>query len=244
MQNYDLKDMIYEGKAKKIFKSQNSDEVEIYYKDDATAFNNLKKSSLKNKGEINATITACIYKYLEKNGINTHFIKVLEPRLHLCKKVKIIPLEVIVRNIIAGSFAKRLNIKEGTKPKNVIFEICYKNDELGDPLINDSHALALGLATKEDLTQIYSMASKINNLLKEFFLKCDIDLIDFKLEFGKDKDSNLILADEISPDSCRLWDKETHKKLDKDRFREDLGGVVKAYEEVLLRIRKAGLLCL
>jgi len=243
MHDDDLKDMIYEGKAKKIFKSENSDEVKIYYKDDATAFNNLKKSSLKNKGEINATITTCIYKYLEKNGIKTHFIKVLEARLQLCKKVKIIPLEVIVRNIIAGSLAKRLDIKEGTKAKSTIFEICYKNDDLGDPLINDSHALALGLANKEDLEQIYSMACRINNLLKEFFEKCDIELIDFKLEFGKDKDLNIILADEISPDSCRLWDKKTQKKLDKDRFREDLGEVIKAYEEVLLRIKKAGLLC-
>ena len=229
---------LYEGKAKKVYKTENPDEVVIYYKDDATAFNNLKKGQIQNKGILNAEITTIIFNYLKKNGVVTHLIENLSERAQLCKKVEIIPLEVIVRNTLAGSTARLLKMEEGKALNAPIFEICYKKDELGDPMINDSHAIALNIATREELDEIYSQTKKINELLKEFFKKADIELVDFKIEFGKDAVGNIILADEISPDCCRLWDKDTRKKMDKDRFRRDLGDVEEAYQEVLSRISR------
>lgn len=227
---------IYEGKAKKIYTTENPNEIIIFYKDDATAFNNIKKGTIENKGILNHRITTLIYDYLSKNGIPTHHIASLDERSQLCKKVEIVPLEVIVRNILAGSTAKLLGIEEGYQLSAPIFEICYKKDELKDPLINDYHAIALGLATREELDRIYELTAKINLLLIEFFKNAGIKLVDFKIEFGRDMEGNIILADEISPDSCRLWDAVTEKKLDKDRFRRDLGDVEDAYVEVLNRI--------
>ena len=230
------KEMLYEGKAKKVYATDNADEIIVYYKDDATAFNGEKKGSIKDKGIMNNEITSLLFKMLEKNGIKTHFIEKLSDREQLCQKVKIFPLEVIVRNLIAGSMAKRLGIEEGTVPPNTIFEICYKNDEYGDPLINDHHAVALKLATYDELKYIYEVTSKVNNLLKEALDKIGITLVDFKVEFGKNSKGEILLADEITPDTCRFWDKETGKKLDKDRFRRDLGSIEEAYIEVLNRL--------
>lgn len=227
---------IYEGKAKKIYKGEKEDEIIVYYKDDATAFNNIKKGTIVNKGILNHKITTKIFKYLEENGIPTHLLETIDERTQKCKKVEIIPLEVIVRNVLAGSTAKLLGIEEGLELQTPIFEICYKKDELKDPLINDYHAIALNLATRSELDKIYELTAKINTLLIEFFKKIGIKLVDFKIEFGRDKDGNVILADEISPDSCRLWDAKTNEKLDKDRFRRDLGKVEEAYIEVLNRI--------
>ena len=230
------KEMMYEGKAKKIYATDNPDEIIVYYKDDATAFNGEKKGSIKDKGVMNNEITTLLFKMLEKNGVKTHFIEKLNEREQLCQKVKIFPLEVIVRNLIAGSMAKRLGIEEGTVPPNTIFEICYKNDEYGDPLINDHHAVALKLATYDELKYIYEVTSKVNNLLKDALDKIGITLVDFKIEFGKNAKGEILLADEITPDTCRFWDKETGKKLDKDRFRRDLGSIEEAYIEVLNRL--------
>ena len=230
------KEMMYEGKAKKVYATDNADEIIVYYKDDATAFNGEKKGSIKDKGVMNNEITSLLFKMLEKNGIKTHFIEKLSDREQLCQKVKIFPLEVIVRNLIAGSMAKRLGIEEGTVPPNTIFEICYKNDEYGDPLINDHHAVALKLATYDELKYIYEVTAKVNNLLKDALDKIGITLVDFKVEFGKNSKGEILLADEITPDTCRFWDKETGKKLDKDRFRRDLGSIEEAYIEVLNRL--------
>ncbi|ADG70811.1 phosphoribosylaminoimidazolesuccinocarboxamide synthase [Brachyspira innocens] len=230
------KEMIYEGKAKKVYATDDPDQIIVYYKDDATAFNGEKKGSIKDKGVMNNEITSLLFKMLEKNGIKTHFIEKLNDREQLCQRVKIFPLEVIVRNLIAGSMAKRLGIEEGTVPPNTIFEICYKNDEYGDPLINDHHAVALKLATYDELKYIYDVTSKVNNLLKEALDKIGITLVDFKVEFGKNSKGEILLADEITPDTCRFWDKETGKKLDKDRFRRDLGSIEEAYIEVLNRL--------
>lgn len=227
---------MYEGKAKRVYSTENPNEVIIFYKDDATAFNNLKKGTIVNKGILNHKITTKIFNYLEENGIPTHMIKTIDERNQLCKKVEIIPLEVIVRNTLAGSTAKLLGIAEGLELNAPIFEICYKKDELNDPLINDYHAVALGLATKEELETIYALTAKINTLLIAFFKNIGIKLVDFKIEFGRDVNNNIILADEISPDSCRLWDLKTNEKMDKDRFRRDLGKVEEAYIEVLNRI--------
>ena len=227
--------LLYEGKAKKIFSTDKEDEILVYYKDDATAFNGIKKAQIENKGILNNSITTTLFELLEKKGIKTHFIKKLNDREQLCKKVEIIPLEVIVRNVAAGSMAKRYGIEEGTKLKTTVFELSYKNDELGDPLINDYHAVAMGLATFEELLEIYHLASEINDILKDVFLKKDINLIDFKLEFGR-FNGEILLADEISPDTCRFWDVKTGEKLDKDRFRRDLGNVTEAYVEILSRI--------
>lgn len=232
------KEFLYEGKAKQIFATDEPDKIIIHYKDDATAFNGVKKASISNKGILNNKITELLFNKLEKEGIPTHFIKRIDERNQLCKKVTIFPLEVIVRNVIAGSMAKRLNIPEGTQPTNTIFEICYKKDELGDPLINDHHAVAINACTYDELKQIYTYTEKINNLLKKIFLDEGITLVDFKIEFGKTIDGKIVLADEISPDTCRLWDKKTGKKLDKDRFRRDLGSVEEAYIEILERISK------
>lgn len=230
-------EMIYEGKAKKIFTTENPEEVIIYYKDDATAFNGVKKAQIVDKGILNNQICEVIFLKLEESGIPTHFIRRIDERSQLCKKVNIIPLEVIVRNIIAGSMAKRLQIPEGTIPSNTILELSYKNDELGDPLINDHHAVALGICTYDELNEIYAMTFKINDLLKEFFLQHKVKLVDFKIEFGRTSEGEIILADEISPDTCRFWDAETNMKLDKDRFRRDLGNVKEAYIDILNRIK-------
>ncbi|MEK6263927.1 MAG: phosphoribosylaminoimidazolesuccinocarboxamide synthase [Clostridium sp.] len=229
--------LLYEGKAKIMYSTEKEDEVRVYFKDDATAFNGIKKAQIDNKGILNNSITTMLFQLLEKKGIKTHFIKKLSDREQLCKKVEIVPLEVIVRNVAAGSMAKRYGIAEGTELKTTVFELSYKNDDLGDPLINDSHAVAMGLATPEELSKIYDSASKINDILREVFLKVDINLIDFKLEFGR-FNGQIILADEISPDTCRFWDVKTGEKLDKDRFRRDLGNVTEAYEEILSRINK------
>lgn len=230
------KEMLYEGKAKKIYATDKENEVIVYYKDDATAFNGEKKGSIEDKGQFNNDITSIIFKMLEENGIKTHFIEKLNDREQLCKKVSIVPLEVIVRNVAAGSMAKRLGIEEGTPLKTTVFEISYKNDELGDPLINDYHAVAIGATTFEELQEIYAMTDKINELLKKFFASVNIKLIDFKIEFGKTDDGKIVLADEISPDTCRFWDATTNEKLDKDRFRRDLGNVRGAYQEILSRM--------
>ena len=230
------KEMLYEGKAKKIYATDKENEVIVYYKDDATAFNGEKKGSIEDKGQFNNDITSIIFKMLEENGIKTHFIEKLNDREQLCKKVSIVPLEVIVRNVAAGSMAKRLGIEEGTPLKTTVFEISYKNDELGDPLINDYNAVAIGATTFEELQEIYAMTDKINELLKKFFASVNINLIDFKIEFGKTDDGKIVLADEISPDTCRFWDATTNEKLDKDRFRRDLGNVRGAYQEILSRM--------
>lgn len=229
------KEMMYEGKAKKVYSTKDSNQVIIYYKDDATAFNGEKKGQIDDKGVLNNNITSSLFQLLEKNGIKTHFIEKLNEREQLCKRVEIIPLEVIVRNVAAGSMAKRYGLNEGYELQTIVFELSYKNDDLGDPLINDYHAVSMGLATFEELKEIYSMAGRINQILKEFFIKQNIKLIDFKLEFGK-CNGEIILADEISPDTCRFWDAITDEKLDKDRFRRDLGNVKEAYVEILKRI--------
>jgi phosphoribosylaminoimidazole-succinocarboxamide synthase len=230
------KDFLYEGKAKQIYSTEDDDKVIIHYKDDATAGNGEKKGTIKDKGVINNKITAKLFEMLEKKGIKTHFIEKLNDRDQLCQKVEIFPLEVIVRNIITGSMAKRVGIEDGTKPENTIFEICYKNDAYGDPLINDHHAVAMKLATYDELEQIYAITARINNLLKDIFDKEGIILVDFKIEFGKNKNGEILLADEITPDTYRLWDKATNKKLDKDRFRQDLGDIEEAYIEILKRL--------
>lgn len=229
------REMLYEGKAKKVYATDDCNHVVIYYKDDATAFNGEKKGQIEDKGVLNNNITSALFEMLKDHGIKTHFEKKLNEREQLCKKVEIVPLEVIVRNVAAGSMAKRYGIEEGYKLKTTVFELSYKNDELGDPLINDYHAVAMGLTTFDELKTIYDMAAKINNLLKEFFIKQDINLIDFKLEFGR-FNGEILLADEISPDTCRFWDAKTNEKLDKDRFRRDLGNVKEAYVEILRRI--------
>lgn len=230
------KEMLYEGKAKKVYKTDDENLYIVDYKDDATAFNGLKKGQISGKGVINNKMSNFLMKIMEKNGIPTHFVEELSDRETLVKKVSIVPLEVIVRNIAAGSFSKRLGVEEGSALKTTILEYCYKDDALGDPLINDYHALALGIATKEDLDTISSMTFKINDILKAYFKSINIELVDFKIEFGRTPDGQIILADEISPDTCRLWDADTHEKLDKDRFRRDLGNVEEAYNEVFKRL--------
>ena len=230
--------LLYEGKAKKIFSTENDNEFVVYYKDDATAFNGEKKAEISSKGILNNKISTIMFEELAKEGIESHFIKSLSDREMLVKKVKILPLEVIVRNITAGSFCKRYGVEEGIVLDQPIFEMSYKNDEFGDPLLNDDHAVALKLATQEEIDFLRTQTLKINEIMKKFFLKMDLKLVDFKLEFGKDVDGNIILADEISPDTCRLWDVNTNEKLDKDRFRRDLGDLVEGYEEVLARLNK------
>lgn len=230
-------EMLYEGKAKQIYKTEKDDEIIVYYKDDATAFNGEKKAQIDNKGFLNNAITTMIFEMLNEKGIKTHFIEKLNDREQLCKKVEIIPLEVIVRNIAAGSMAKRLGLEEGYKLKTTVFEFSYKDDALGDPLINSYHAVAIGAATFEEINTILDMTAKINDLLKEFFAKLNINLIDFKIEFGKLPNGEIVLADEISPDTCRFWDATTGEKLDKDRFRRNMGNVEGAYVEILNRLK-------
>ena len=227
---------IYEGKAKKLFTVKgHPDEVIQEFKDDATAFNALKRGSWAHKGEVNCAMSSTLFQMLEKSGIRTHFIEQLSPVDMLVKRLEIVPLEVIVRNLAAGSFSKRYAVEEGLEFKHPTFEFSYKNDALGDPLINGSHALAIGLATEDEIDHIRYTALKINDILKEFFRERGIILVDFKLEFGRYK-GEILLGDEISPDTCRFWDAATRKKLDKDRFRQDLGGVEEAYAEMLRRV--------
>lgn len=231
-------ELLYEGKAKQVFATENPNEVIIHFKDDATAFNNIKKAKIANKGVLSNAISSIIFRELEQAGIKTHYLKTLNERDLLCRKATIIPLEVIVRNVIAGTMAQRLGLEEGTEPANTILDICYKSDELGDPLMNDHHAVALGLATYEELDEIYRMARHINEVLKALFKRINIKLVDFKIEFGLLDDGTLVLADELSPDTCRLWDATTGEKLDHDRFRRDLGHVREAYEEILNRLEQ------
>jgi len=227
---------LYEGKAKKVYAAGRGDLVIIHYKDDATAFNGEKKGQIEDKGVMNNKIASELFVLLEKSGVPTHFVAQLNDRDMVCKKVKIVPLEVIIRNIAAGSMAKRLGLKEGTKLKTTVFELSYKDDALGDPLINDYHAVAIGASTFDEIEKIREITFKVNKVLCAFFLKRGIKLVDFKLEFGKTSRGELVLADEISPDTCRFWDAKTNEKLDKDRFRRDLGNVKEAYIEILNRI--------
>ena len=232
------REMLYDGKAKQLFATDDPDRVIIHYTDAATAFNNVKKATIERKGVLNNAISTILFRELRKAGIPTHYIETLNDRDQLCRRVRIIPLEVIVRNTIAGSMARRLGIEEGMQPTNVIYDICYKKDELGDPLINDHHAVALGLATYEELAEIYRLTARINEVLKGLFDRINVRLVDFKIEFGKTPEGEIVLADEVSPDSCRLWDATTGERLDKDRFRRDMGRVREAYEEILMRLKK------
>ena len=230
------KEQLYEGKAKKVFATDDPNLYIVDYKDDATAFNGQKKGQIAGNGVINNVMSNHMFQLLEQQGVPTHFVKQLSDRETLVKKVSIVPLEVIIRNISAGSFAKRYGVREGIVFKAPTIEFSYKNDDLGDPLINDYHALALELATQEEIDEIKAMAFKVNEVMKEYFDHLNVTLVDFKLEFGKTPDGKIILADEISPDTCRLWDKTTGEKLDKDRFRRDLGGVEEAYQEIMRRV--------
>jgi phosphoribosylaminoimidazole-succinocarboxamide synthase len=241
MTNYRQGALLYEGKAKKVFaagakSAEGEDLVIIHYKDDATAFNGEKKGQIEDKGILNNRIASGLFEALEKSGMHTHFVERLSDRDMVCRKVRIIPLEVIVRNAAAGSMAKRLGLKEGMELKTTVFELSYKDDALGDPLINDYHAVAIGATTFDELREIFSLASQVNKTLSAFFLDRGIRLIDLKLEFGRTSTGRLVLADEISPDTCRFWDAQTNEKLDKDRFRRDLGNVREAYIEILNRI--------
>ena len=231
-------EQLYEGKAKKVFASEDPELLIVSYKDDATAFNGLKKGKITGKGVINNRMSNALMQMLEKDGIPTHFVKELSERDTLVKRVRIVPLEVIVRNISAGSFAKHYGVDEGIVFDSPTIEFSYKNDELGDPLLNETHALALKLSTREEIETIKDYAFRINEALKEFWSSCGVTLVDFKLEFGRLPDGTIVLADEISPDTCRLWDSKTHEKLDKDRFRRDLGGVEEAYQEIMERMEQ------
>ena len=230
------KEQLYEGKAKKVFATDDPELLIVSYKDDATAFNGLKKGTIAGKGIINNQMSNRLMMLLEKQGVPTHFVKELNQRETLVKKVKIVPLEVIVRNIAAGSFSKHYGVEEGVIFEKPTIEFSYKNDALGDPLLNCHHALALKVATYRELQTIERHAMRINGILQEFWAACGVTLVDFKMEFGKLADGSIVLADEISPDTCRLWDSNTHEKLDKDRFRRDLGGVEEAYAEIMKRL--------
>lgn len=230
------KEQLYEGKAKKVFKTEDDELLIVSYKDDATAFNGLKKGTIAGKGVINNKMSNLLMQRLEKAGVPTHFVEELSDRDTLVKRVSIVPLEVIVRNIAAGSFSKRYGVEEGTHFDSPTIEFSYKNDELGDPLINDYHAIAMKLATPEEIEKIKEYSFAVNEQLKAFWKECGITLVDFKLEFGKLSDGSIVLADEISPDTCRLWDSKTGEKLDKDRFRRDMGGVEDAYNEIMKRL--------
>ena len=230
------KEQLYEGKAKKVFATEDPQLLIVQYKDDATALNGLKKGTIVGKGIINNQMSNRLMAMLESEGVPTHFVQELSQRETLVKKVSIVPLEVIVRNIAAGSFSKRYGVEEGTALKQPSLEFSYKDDALGDPLINSYHVLALGIATQAELDTIAAYAFKVNEVLKKYLLGLDIELVDFKLEFGKLSDGTIVLADEISPDTCRFWDVHTHEKLDKDRFRRNLGGEVEAYQEIMRRL--------
>ncbi len=222
--------------VRSIFATEDPNLCIVDYKDDATAFNGQKKGTIAGKGVVNNRMSNFMFQLLEKHGVKTHFVEELSDRETVVKKVEIVPLEVIIRNLSAGSFAKRFGVEEGIEFAQPTIEFSYKNDDLGDPLINDYHAMALGLATQEEIDTIKAMAFKVNEVMKEYFKQLDVILVDFKLEFGKTPDGEILLADEISPDTCRFWDVHTHEKLDKDRFRRDLGGVEEAYAEMMKRI--------
>lgn len=230
------KELLYEGKAKKVFTTEEDNLLIVSYKDDATAFNGVKKGTIEAKGIVNNRLSNYLMKMLEEKGVPTHFVEELNDRETVVKKVTIVPLEVIVRNIAAGSLSKRLGLPEGTKLKQTVLEYCYKDDDLGDPMINDYHIFAMELATKEELDVIADYAFRVNEALTAYLKQAKIELIDFKIEFGRMADGTIILADEISPDTCRFWDSETNEKLDKDRFRRDLGNVEEAYQEVMSRL--------
>lgn len=236
MENVTKTEQLYEGKAKKVYATNDPNLVIVDYKDDATAFNGEKKGTISGKGAINNRMTNYMFKMLEKEGVPTHLVEEISDRETIVKKVSIVPLEVIIRNVAAGSFSKRMGVEEGTKLLTPILEFSYKNDDLGDPFINDYYALALGLATKEEIDTIAKYAFKVNEFMVNFFKGLNIDLIDFKIEFGRTADGTIILADEISPDTCRFWDSTTHEKLDKDRFRRDMGNVEEAYQEIMKRL--------
>ena len=230
------KEQLYEGKAKKVFATDDANLVIVDYKDDATAFNGEKKGTITGQGVINNVMSNHMFQLLEQQGVPTHFVEQLSERETLVKKVSIVPLEVIIRNISAGSFAKRFGVEEGIVFDEPTIEFSYKNDELGDPLMNAYHAIALKAATREEIETIKAMAFKVNEVMKQYFDTLNVILVDFKLEFGKTADGKIVLADEISPDTCRLWDKTTKEKLDKDRFRRDMGGVEEAYQEIMKRV--------
>lgn len=227
---------LYEGKAKKVYATDDENLVIVSYKDDATAFNGQKKGTIVGKGVVNNKVTNYLMQMLEAQGVPTHFVEQIDDRDTIVRKVSIVPLEVIIRNISAGSFAKRYGVEEGIVFDAPTIEFSYKNDDLGDPLINSYHALALGLATAEEIETIKTLAFRVNDVLKAFFKGVQVDLVDFKLEFGRLADGTIVLADEISPDTCRFWDAKTHEKLDKDRFRRDLGHVEDAYQEMMKRV--------
>ncbi len=229
-------ELLYEGKAKKVYATDDPELVIVSYKDDATALDGLKKGTVAGKGVVNNKMSNFLCRLLESRGVKTHYVEELSDRETLVKKVSIVPLEVIIRNISAGSFAKRYGVEEGIVFKSPTIEFSYKNDDLHDPLINSYHALALGLATEKEINTIKETAFKINSILKEYFLTLNVKLVDFKLEFGRTSDGTVILADEISPDTCRFWDADTNEKLDKDRFRRDMGGVEEAYAEMMKRV--------
>ena len=234
--NYEVKEQLYEGKAKQVFATNDPEIVMVHYKDDATAGDGEKKGTIRDKGIVNNKLSNALMQKLEKEGIPTHYVQEVNDRDTFVKKVEIVPLEVIVRNVAAGHFSLRMGVPEGKVFKTPILEYSYKNDDLHDPLINSYHALALGLATKKEIEEIKAMAFKVNDILKEYFLSLNVKLVDFKLEFGRLKDGTIVLADEISPDTCRFWDADTNEKLDKDRFRRDMGGVEDAYNEMMKRV--------
>jgi phosphoribosylaminoimidazole-succinocarboxamide synthase len=227
---------LFDGKAKQLYSTDDPSLVIILYKDDISAYNGIKKSLIQNKGILNNKISEIIYKTLEENGIKTHFVKRLDDRNQLCKKITVFPLEFIVRNVIAGSLARRLDMEEGIRPKNTIFEICLKSDFLNDPLINEHHAVAMNIISYDELKEIYQLSMQINEIVTQLFNKGDIDVVDMKLEFGYDEHKNLLLADEISPDTARFWDKNTKNKLDRDRFKRDMGKIEESYHEIFKRL--------
>lgn len=232
-------ELLHEGTSKQVYKTDSDDHIIIRFKDDATAFYNIKRAKIENKGKMNAEISSLVLDYLNRNGVKTHFVERVGSDGQVCRIVEHFPIEVIVRNIIAGSMAKRLGLEEGIVPDNTIFDLCLRDSELGDPLINDHHAVALGLVSYDELAAIYEASAKINVLLVELFHKAGIVLVDFKIEFGRTADGELILADELTPDTCRLWDEATGERMDKDRFRRDMGRVRETYEQVASRLSNA-----
>ena len=231
------RDKIFEGNEKMVFATDDPEKVIFHFKDIVTAYNSIKRAQLPTKGIVNNAVSSLIFDYLKQNGVHTHYIEKIGPREQLCHKILIVPLQVVVHNFVAGSLATRLGIEEGTKPCTVIYDLRYNNEELGDPLINDTQAVALGIVSFEDLEYVYETARRINALLTDLFTKAGLKLVDFKLEFGRDWTGHLIVSDEISPDTCRIWDAETDEKLDKDRFRHDLGYIVASYEKVYERLQ-------
>lgn len=232
-------ELLYEGKSKLIYATESAERVFVRFKDSATAFYNIKRAKIENKGKMNCTISSKVLAFLNANGVDTHFVEQVDETSQLCKVVEHMPFEVIVRNVIAGSMAKRLGIDEGVVPENTIFDLCLKDEELGDPLINDHHAVALGIATYEELVEIYQISARVNTLLTKLYASVGIRLVDFKIEFGRSLEGKLVLADELTPDTCRLWDAETGERMDKDRFRRDLGRVGETYQEVAQRLCNA-----